>query len=159
MKTTANIGTVDVLNDLIEINNDRIEGYEKAIRDIDNSDVDLKAIFSKMADESRGYVHELTNQISQLGGDTETGTTVSGKVYRAWMDVKSTFTGSNRTSVLELCEFGEDAAQKAYNAALATSQELPTNTRLLIAQQQAKLKSAHDTIKHYGDLNKSLSQV
>lgn len=159
MKTTANNGTTDVLNDLIEINNDRIEGYEKAIRDIDNSDVDLKAIFSKMGDDSRGYVHELTNHILQLGGDSETGTTVSGKIYRAWMDVKSTFTGSSRTSILELCEFGEDAAQKAYTAALATSQELPTETRQIITQQQAKLKIAHDTIIHYKDLNKTLSEA
>lgn len=159
MQTTSNDGTINVLNDLIEINNDRIEGYEKAIRDIDNSDVDLKAIFSKMADDSRGYVHELTNQILQLGGDNETGTTISGKVYRAWMDVKSTFTGGDRTSVLELCEFGEDAAQNAYNAVLTSNQILATNTRQLITQQQAKLKSSHNIIKHYGDLNKSLNQA
>ena len=36
-----------------------------------------------------------------------------GKIYSAWMDVKSAFTCKNRVSILASCEFGEDQAQKA----------------------------------------------
>src|ERR1041384_334322 len=96
---------VEVLNDLIEINNDRIKGYEKASKELSSADVDLKAIFSRMADESRTYTTELAAEVGRQGGDPSTGTTASGKIYRAWMDVKATFSGKDRHAVLESCEY------------------------------------------------------
>ena len=148
-----------VLNDLIEINNDRITGYEKAADEAQDIDIDLKAIFSKMADESRKYKSELTQEVTRLGGEPSTGTTNSGKIYRVWMDVKATFTGHNRQTVLENCEFGEDAAQKAYKAALASDAEINADTRQLITTQQAKLKTSHDLIKQYRDAHKAVNSL
>jgi len=146
----------EVLNDLIEINNDRITGYEKAIDEAKDIDVDLKAVFSKMADESRKYKAELTQAVTSLGGDpVATGTTNSGKIYRIWMDVKATFTGHDRQAVLENCEFGEDAAQKAYKMALASEAEMDADTRQLITSQQSSLKTSHDLIKKYRDAHKN----
>src|SRR5215217_4633650 len=109
---------VEVLNDLILINNDRIEGYKKASDETDASDTDLKSLFSNLADHSRQNVAELTAEVNTLGGEPATGTMVSGKIYRAWMDIKSAFTSENRQTALENSEFGEDAAQKAYDSAL-----------------------------------------
>jgi uncharacterized protein (TIGR02284 family) len=148
-----NDNTVEVLNDLIEINNDRIAGYTRAARETESDDMDLKAIFDRMADESRQYIGELTQEVVKLGGKPETGTTASGKIYRAWMDVKATFTGNDRKAILASCEFGEDAAQKAYDAALTTDEELPSDVRQLIANQKASLKTSHDVIKKYRDMH------
>ena len=50
METTAM--TSEVLNDLIQINNDRIEGYEKALKELKDEDADLKDLFISMIDES-----------------------------------------------------------------------------------------------------------
>lgn len=148
----------EVLNDLIEINNDRITGYEKAVDETKDIDVDLQAIFHKMADESRKYKTELAQEVTRLGGEpTTTGTTNSGKIYRIWMDVKATFTGHNRQAVLENCEFGEDAAQKAYKMALASDAEMSAETRQLITSQQSSLKTSHDIIKKYRDAQKVVS--
>ena len=36
--------TIEVLNDLIQINNDRIAGYEKAIKETKSEDEDLKVL-------------------------------------------------------------------------------------------------------------------
>ncbi|MEJ7768171.1 MAG: PA2169 family four-helix-bundle protein [Chitinophagaceae bacterium] len=149
-----NDNLTEVLNDLIRINNDRIEGYKRAVKEAADVDVDLKAIFSRMADESRQYLSELTREVVKLGGEPAEGTTASGKIYRAWMDVKATFTGSDRAAVLTSCEFGEDAAQKAYHDALTTDEALTTEVRQLIANQQASLKVSHDTIKKYRDMHK-----
>jgi uncharacterized protein (TIGR02284 family) len=107
-----------------------------------------------MADESRQYVAELTREVVKLGGEAATGTTVSGKIYRAWMDVKATFTGKSRYAVLSNCEFGEDAAQKAYKEALDSDETLSIDIRQLIANQKASLKISHDTIKKYRDMYK-----
>ncbi|MBC7829284.1 MAG: PA2169 family four-helix-bundle protein [Chitinophagaceae bacterium] len=155
MATNDNL--VGVLNDLIRINNDRIEGYEKASKEAKDIDVDLKAIFSRMADESRQYAAELTQEVVKLGGDPATGTTSSGKIYRAWMDVKATFTGHDRQSVLASCEFGEDAAQKAYNSALESDAEISADIRQLITNQKSSLKTSHDVIKKYRDMHAAVN--
>lgn len=152
--TTTNDKLVEVLNDLIQINNDRVNGYEKAAEETKNKDVDLQAIFIKMADDSRGYAAELTREVRSLGGEPDSGTTNSGKLYRVWMDVKALFTGKDRQAILENCEFGEDAAQKAYREALASDAEISADTRQLITDQQAALKTSHDLIKKYRDAHK-----
>ncbi len=154
---TTNEKLTEVLNDLIQINNDRITGYEKASEESEKFDVDLKAIFNKMADESRKYKSELVEVVNKLGGEPANGTTGLGKIYRVWMDVKATFTGHDRQSVLESCEFGEDAAQKAYKDALASDAEIDAETRQLITSQQSSLKTSHDLIKKYRDLHKAVN--
>jgi len=149
---------VEVLNDLIRINNDRIAGYEKAAEEARDIDVDLRAIFTRMAEESRQYASELTQQVVKYGGDPATGTTNSGKIYRAWMDVKATFTGGSRQAILENCEFGEDAAQRAYESALKSDAELPADVRQLIANQKSSLKTSHDVIKKYRDVHAAVNK-
>lgn len=142
----------EVLNDLIRINNDRIDGYEKAIDETKDKDVDLQAVFHRMADESRQYASELRSEVQRNGGEIATDTTVSGKIYRVWMDIKSALTGKSRKTVLENCEFGEDAAQKAYDEALKSDAPLPAETRQLIVNQKTSLKASHDAIKQYRDM-------
>ena len=145
----------EVLNDLIRINHDRIEGYERAVEDTRDKDVDLQSIFHRMADESKQYAAELEKEVQKNGGDTARDATVSGKIYRVWMDIKSAVTGKARKSVLESCEFGEDAAQKAYEEALKADANLPADLRQLIVNQKAALKTSHDTIKRYRDLHEN----
>ena len=147
----------ETLNGLIEINNDRVNGYEKAIEETKDLDIDLKTIFNGMASESRKYAGELSKIVSETGGTPADGTTNSGKVYRVWMDIKTMFSGHSRQSLLELCEFGEDAAQKAYREALASDAEISAETRQLITGQQEKLKTSHDLIKKHRYLHKAVN--
>jgi uncharacterized protein (TIGR02284 family) len=147
----------EVLNDLIKINHDRVEGYERAVEDTRDQDTDLQAIFNRMADESKQYAAELESEVQKAGGEPAKDTTVSGKVYRVWMDLKSAVTGKARKSVLESCEYGEDAAQKAYEEALKEDAELPSEVRQLIVNQKAALKTSHDTIKRYRDSHEGRS--
>lgn len=139
--------TAAVLEDLIKINNDRIEGYEKAMKQAE--DEDLKMLFDRMLEESRQYADELS-RLRGGSGDGETDTTIAGKIYRTWMDVKVSFGGSDRHSILASCEFGEDAAQKSYRQAL--EQDLSADVRTTIARQQAALKASHDKIRHLRDI-------
>lgn len=142
---------IEALNDLIKINNDRIEGYQRAIDElVDGQDTDLKALFTNMVSESNGYKRELENLVTEYGGETADGTTASGVLYRAWMDVKALFTGGDRKTVLSNCEAGEDAAQKAYKMAL-DNDELMTKTKDLISQQKSSMRTSHDKIKALRD--------
>jgi uncharacterized protein (TIGR02284 family) len=151
MQDTKNVA--DILNDLIKINNDRVEGYEKAIDELEGSDSDLRALYNKYATQSNQYVTELTSEVTKLGEEVSTDTTISGKIYRGWMSVKSSFSSDERKSTLELCEFGEDAAQKAYKDALEDANELPPALVSLITKQKAELKEAHDKIKMQRDMH------
>lgn len=143
----------EVLNDLIEINNDRVRGYTKAADDAKDADADLKVIFTGMAGESKKYAAQLAAEVNNLGGKPATDTTLRGKVYRVWMDVKATFTGHNRSALLESCEFGEEAAQRAYTDVLESDAEINAELRQLITTQQAELKTAHNLIKTQRELH------
>jgi uncharacterized protein (TIGR02284 family) len=151
MKSTMQ--NTETLNDLIEINNDRVEGYNKASEE--TNDQDLRSLFSRYAAQSSQFASELRQHVMEEGEEPEEGTTFRGKIYRAWMDIKDKFAGKNdRKSVLSSCEFGEDAAQRAYNSALEDD-ELTSDVRSLIEQQKATLKEAHDQIKNLRDAQKS----
>src|ERR1044071_517058 len=135
--------TAEVLNDLIQINNDRINGYERAMKELKNEDDDLKALFTNFIDQSRQAKMALGKEVQVLGNDMDTGTTASGKIYRAWMDVKAMFPGHSRHAILESCEFGEDAAQKAYATALETD-GLPAYIFAMLTRQKTELKRSEE---------------
>ena len=142
---------IEALNDLIRINNDRIEGYQRAIDELpDGQDADLKSLFSNMISESNSYKRELESLVTEYGGETADGTTASGKLYRAWMDVKAVFTGGDRKTVLSNCEAGEDAAQKAYQSALDDEDVMP-RTKEVIRHQKSSMRTSHDKIKSLRD--------
>jgi uncharacterized protein (TIGR02284 family) len=154
MRTNENENTNEVLNDLIKINNDRIAGYERALNEMRTEDGDLRPTFESMKAESEDHKKELVSYVEAHGGDVEDDTTISGKIYRAWMEVKNVFTGGSRGELLDSCEFGEDAAQRAYEAALGTeAPRIDEEARQLIENQQRVLKDSHDTIKRLRDDN------
>jgi len=145
--------TTSVINDLIEINNDRVAGFEKAIADINDENVDLKAIFQEYAEQSRKNGQELAAIVGSVE-EVETGNSVSGTLHRAWIDVKSLFGGSDRASILSEAERGEDAIKKAYQDALS-SNELPSNAIETVRSQAQGINSAHDKIKLLRDAAKA----
>ena len=136
----------ETLNDLVQINNDRIVGYEKAMHELKDEDADLKTLFIDMVHESHNLKMALSTELNVLSTKTDSGTTNRGKIYRVWMDVKAAFTGHDRHAILESCVFGEDAAQSAYESALE-EENLPNYIRLMLEEQKHLLKMSRDRIK------------
>lgn len=151
--STVNENTVDVLNDLVRINHDRVEGYTKAEQNTDKDNFDLLSTFAKMKDQSNSYLQDLSALVIKYGGEVAEDSTTMGKIYRTWMDVQNAFTSDDRQVVLNECEFGEDAAQKAYKMALDET-DLTDEARSLITVQKNALKDSHDLIKAYRDREK-----
>jgi uncharacterized protein (TIGR02284 family) len=150
METITSKQTVEILNDLVRINNDRIEGYEKALKELRPQDEDLKPLFLNNIDQSRKIKQTLGNELQTLGGDIDSSTTSSGSIYRVWTDVKAVFAGHDRHSVLSNCEYGEDAAQNAYESALK-SEQLPAYLVQIVLEEREKLKAVHNEIKTLRD--------
>lgn len=143
--------SVEVLNDLIEINNDRSEGFAKAAQDLDPTDMDLQGIFLNSSLESKQFAQQLRDEINQLGGHADNDTSNTGALHRAWIDVKATFTGHDRKSILSECERGEDAIKKAYRDALSTENDLSAEVIPILLRQQTSIESSHDRIKSLRD--------
>jgi len=156
METTTS-GVKETLNDLVLINNDRIAGYEKAIEELKANDdastknIDLIMLFKRMIAESREHKIELANAVKAVGGDVAKGTMVSGKLYRAWMDVKALISGNDRHTILASCEGGEDVAQNAYEDAM-NEEELPSYFKEMIIRQKTALRKSHNEIKSLRDM-------
>ncbi|WP_316813535.1 PA2169 family four-helix-bundle protein [Pedobacter heparinus] len=144
MKTTT------ILNELTEINNDRADGFQKALADIKDENIDLKGIFQEYSTQSRKFSQELVALVAGLGGEAETGNSVAGTLHRAWIDVKSLFGGDDRESILNEAERGEDAAKAAYKLALERG-ELSGEALSTVSRQAEDIKAAHDAIKALRD--------
>jgi len=142
--------TAEVLNDLVRINNDRIEGYKRALKELKDDETDLRLLFLSLIDNSNRYKNELGKEVEVLGVDIEISTTTSGKIHRAWLDVKAAFTAHDTHDILEECEYGEDAIVKAYKMAL-NEEYIPAFLREIIIRQQDEVLDAHDEIKALRD--------
>ncbi len=141
----ANERISDVLNTLVEINNDRIEGYGHAADETDEAD--LQGLFYAMAAKSRILNSQLATEVRKYGGKPTEGTTTLGKAFRVWMDFKAALTGKNRKAILMSCEFGEDAAQDTYESAINNGSDLPNDIIQLITDQKAQLREDHNRVK------------
>jgi len=149
METSSNT----VLNELIELNNDRMAGFEKVLSDIDDANVDLKELFQEYASQSRRFSQELTAIVAARAGEPETGNSVAGTLHRAWIDVKALFGGSDRASILSEAERGEDAIKKAYQMAI-TDGGLMGEALEKVIDQSKSINKAHDTVKALRDMAK-----
>lgn len=136
--------SIDVLNTLIEINNDRIEGYETASKlTIENY---LKNLFAGFISTSQKCKQELVQRVIDLGGTPVKGTKITGKFFRVWMDVKAALANNDRKAILESCEYGEDVAVKTYEKAMSESGEISSFTYILIESQHALIINDHDMV-------------
>ena len=143
--------TAEVLNSLVTINNDRIQGYETALDE--TKDADLKSLFAQFIQTSITAKNELEEVLLKLGEKPDDGTRLDGKIYRLWMDFKAAVTGKDRTGILSSCEYGEDVALNSYKDALE-EEHLDSTYKPLIESQKTRIKLEHDRVKSLRDTSK-----
>ena len=142
--------TIDVLNNLIQINNDRIEGYETASKETEEQD--LITFFGELTQTSLQCKNELSHEVIKLGGTPTDSTKTTGKFFRVWMDVKAALTGKDRKAIINSCEYGEDVALETYENALSDDAEnLTAELKGIIKTQHSLLKADHDKVKSMKD--------
>jgi uncharacterized protein (TIGR02284 family) len=140
--------TINILNVLIQMNNDRIEGYERAINDTEEED--LKVLFGEFSATSRRLNDELVDEVENLDGEPIEGSTTSGKLFRIWMDVKSALTRKDIFGILNSCEYGEEWAVKEYERVINEQWEFLTVDQIeMLRDQYVLIKKDHDEIKEF----------
>ncbi len=142
--------TITALNHLIELHNDRIEGYESATNE--TREVELKPLFLRFARTSIDCRAELVLEVTRLGGAPAGGTQIAAKFNRIWVNLKTALSNNNQTIILGSLEQGEDVALKSYTDILKDGMEYlnPAQQRLL-EEQYLMLKLDHDAVKELRD--------
>lgn len=137
---------VEVLNSLITINNNRVEGYEVASKE--TTDADLKSLFFHLAQSSLKCKRELIYEIRKMGGEPHEGDgSISNTFSQVWRDIKGAFTKNDRLSLLSSCAYDENVAVDAYY------DTLNNNLEFLGTEQQALLN------KQYLSISAGLSKI
>lgn len=127
--------SIEVLNTLLEINNDRIESYKTASRATEK--YGLKNLFFKFQQTSQKCKLELIKEIKKLGGIPKEAIKTNGVFFKFWVNVKAVFICKDCKDIINLCECNEQKAEQYYNNVLNNK------LRNLTFEQQKMLR------KHY----------
>ena len=138
-----NKDAISILNNLIETCKDGEEGFRTAAEGLTRPE--LKVKFLQYSRERAQMSSDLQAEVRRLGGDPEKAGSVAGAVHRGWLDIKSVVTGKDDHAIVAEAERGEDVAKAAYETALQGS--LPATAQLLVQQQAAKVRQAHDDVR------------
>lgn len=136
---------IEALNDLIEINKDRIKGYDRAVEELqDSHSIVTINTFRKYRSDSEKFVSELSQQVRSLGGEPETDSSFLGSLHRTWMDLKTSLSGDEKESALGSCIFGDEAAVKAYEDTLSPSENynLTADVSSMLQRQLSSIRTA-----------------
>jgi uncharacterized protein (TIGR02284 family) len=142
-----NSKTVETLNDLLNITNDRIQGFSKVEDKVWDNYTTLKIDYDQMVSQSQTMKSDLVSLIREKGGKPDDSSTTAGALHRTWIDVKNSFTGNNAESTLENVIFGERAAIDTYEEALQDGNLCPQSTAV-VEDQLAKLKSSYSKFEN-----------
>ncbi|MFC3199029.1 hypothetical protein ACFOET_15500 [Parapedobacter deserti] len=112
--------TLEVLNDLIEVNGQRIWSYEAVRgRSAGQADDELSRMLEQIIIQGQRLQEELEVEYVALNNDLPTRGNPKGVILRAWDIVRSTFDkkGKGPMSISEYFDTGERAMLKAYRYA------------------------------------------
>lgn len=145
-KKMKNQKTIILLNKLVELHNDRINGYETSA--IVADDPDLKSLFAQLAHIRTKCRQELAFEIRRLGGIPQEVITISDRFFRAWMDVNDVLTGKDRKYFLESCEYNEAEALNTYKEVLEDDEGyLSLEIKSMIHLQHVLIKTGYDQVR------------
>ncbi len=137
--------SIQLLNSLIEVNNERIESYETAT--IETDETDLKVLFPLFKQTSELCKSELIDEIYDLGGTPTREIKATNKLFNFLMDLKAMFSGNYRKATLNVCLHTDDEVINTYRRALKDNQEnISTYQRIMINAQQRLLKTDYARI-------------
>lgn len=138
---------IATLNALLQTTKDGALGFRSCAKDVKSAK--LAPTFEASAQRCDTGGAELEAEIRKLGGQPATSGSVTGALHRPWTNIVASLTGMDEHAVLEECERGEDAAMRAYGAAL--QKDLPAEVGAIVRRQYAGVKENHDRIRALRD--------
>lgn len=143
--------SIVVLNNLLEINNERIEIYETAKKVTEEND--LKDLFSEFQKTSAIFKSELVEELQKMGVVPVDVARNNSLLVRLWINFKAKLIGQDREDILNTLEYSEFVAIKSYKDTLSDNLDhLTAELHIMLKSQQLLLTAHHDKVKKLGDL-------
>jgi uncharacterized protein (TIGR02284 family) len=133
---------IAALNRLIATCKDGEDGFRTCAEAIKNPQ--LKSFFGEKARRCALGAAQLQDKVREFGGDPGRSGSTAGALHRFWINLRSTLAGMDEHAILDECARGEDAAKRAYEAAL--EKDLPADMRLQVEKQYREVKANHDSV-------------
>src|SRR4051812_38541611 len=135
-----------VLNNLLVINNERLEGYDFASKETDVSV--LKVLFERLTETSIQCREELCREVYKLGG-VPPGDKPGGDFDKAWSEIRGALSANDHKALLDSCFIEEFMAYKSYEYALRYYQNHITSQHVeLFTRQHSMLMEDHRKVKN-----------
>ncbi len=136
-----------ILNKLVLVNNDRIDGYDYAIRNLGQPI--LKLLFTDFSTMAKRLNEDLIDEIECLDGIVVQGTSKDGELFFAWQNVKSAVNIDDRFELLDACEYAENCALTVFENALNDQARFLSGDQVeMIRYQCAVIKWNFDSIRN-----------
>lgn len=130
--------TNELVKTVIQVLNDGQKGYADIGEHM--KDAGMKSFFMSESQQRGSFARALES----AAGVSDVGGSVVAPVHRLWGDLKANLGGGDHT-LLVTAEQGEDAAKKAYQAALADT-SVTGPVRSLLQTQQTHIISSHNKV-------------
>lgn len=142
--------TTNILNELIEVCEDGFHGYKTASTDVKTAS--LTSLFNELSQERHTFITELKAKVQVLGEEPQEHGSVKSTVHRAWINIKSAFTGGGEAAILAECVNGDKVAVATYEKNL--KEALPADVRTIVQSQLDKIRAAHDKVSKLEEIKK-----
>jgi uncharacterized protein (TIGR02284 family) len=139
----------EALQVLLQKNYDAEKGFKKAITKTENDS--LKEFLKRQAVKHNRFATELDREIRSLNEHPKEEGSFTGKLSRAWMDIKVAVSGDHDEAILEECVRGEKDSAKEYEEALDEN-TFPPHLEEVLKKQLSDIKTMIAEVKTMEDL-------
>ena len=143
-----NSKTVDAVNNLLQITNDRLQGFKEVDKEMISNYPALSAEYDHMVMQATKMRTKLLSVIRENGGDPENSTTIAGGLHRTWINLKNAFSVDKDGATLGSVLFGENATIKAYEDALESG-DINPECRMVVRDQLQDLRDSYEKLKSF----------
>jgi len=145
MQDNRNQPTIDQLHELIQTNEDSVQGYADAAEHLKEGD--LSTIFYRLSQQRALFREELKDCVRQLGGDDEKTTKVTHQLSRLWMNFKSGLNGSDTIKIIDDCKKADIGAVKNYEEVINSNP--PEYIRDIMINQLKHIKGTQVQLEEF----------
>jgi uncharacterized protein (TIGR02284 family) len=139
----------EALQELLQKNYDAEKGFKKAITKTESDS--LKEFLKRQALKHNRFATELDKEIRSLNEAPKEEGTFTGKLSRAWMDIKVAISGNHDEAILEECVRGEKDSAEEYEEAL-NKNKFPPHLEEVLRKQLSEIKIMIAEVKSMEDL-------
>jgi len=141
---------ISTLKDLVKINLDRMQDYNKAV--IQTTNETLQYLFEKISSQSKTFACELNRFLWSEGINPEEGNYSNGKIYKDWSRLKAGFHLEKKYGFLDTIIQQEEIALLVYDEALQ-QQDITSDLRQTISTQKKLLDEAYVQVQRMQEAN------